>query len=137
VPIVFKSGSLNLLELSGSVQTCNGVALPLSTCPTTDPSSYPSIHIPTCVTVLQFIHIYPSIQSPVKLPDNPLTRVLYLTVHQLTHNPFVRPRTHAHSVCPSVQMKTVQVTDSVKSPPVPLTHVQAGCCPISHINYQL
>ena len=29
VPIVLKYGSLNLLEPSGSVQTCNGIALPL------------------------------------------------------------------------------------------------------------
>ena len=29
VPIVLKSGSLNLLEPSGSVQASNGVALPL------------------------------------------------------------------------------------------------------------
>jgi hypothetical protein len=27
VPIIFKSGSLNLPELSGSVQACNGIAL--------------------------------------------------------------------------------------------------------------
>jgi len=30
VPIVLKSGSLNLLELSGPVQACNGIALPLA-----------------------------------------------------------------------------------------------------------
>jgi hypothetical protein len=30
VPIVLKSGSLNLLEPSGPVQTCNGIALPLT-----------------------------------------------------------------------------------------------------------
>jgi hypothetical protein len=29
VPIVLKSGSLNLLEHSGAVQTCNGIALTL------------------------------------------------------------------------------------------------------------
>jgi hypothetical protein len=29
VPIVLKSGSLNLLETSGSVKVCNGIALPL------------------------------------------------------------------------------------------------------------
>ena len=29
VPIVLKSGSFNLLEPSGPVQTCNGIALPL------------------------------------------------------------------------------------------------------------
>jgi hypothetical protein len=29
VPIILKSGSLNLLEHSGPVQACNGVALPL------------------------------------------------------------------------------------------------------------
>jgi hypothetical protein len=29
VPIVLKSGSLNLLESSGPVKTCNGTALPL------------------------------------------------------------------------------------------------------------
>jgi len=28
VPTVLKSGSLNLLELSGPVQACNGTALP-------------------------------------------------------------------------------------------------------------
>jgi hypothetical protein len=28
MPIVLKSGSLNLLEPSGPVQTCNGIALP-------------------------------------------------------------------------------------------------------------
>jgi len=28
VPIVLKSGGLNLLEPSGPVQTCNGIALP-------------------------------------------------------------------------------------------------------------
>jgi hypothetical protein len=44
VPIVLKSGSLNLLEPSGPVQACNGVALPLNTC---DPISHikiPWIH---------------------------------------------------------------------------------------------
>jgi len=30
VPIVLKSGSLSLLEPSGPVQACNGIALPLS-----------------------------------------------------------------------------------------------------------
>jgi hypothetical protein len=30
VPIVLKSGSLNLLELSGPVQACNGIALPFT-----------------------------------------------------------------------------------------------------------
>jgi len=29
VPTVLKSGSLNLLEPSGPVQACNGIALPL------------------------------------------------------------------------------------------------------------
>jgi hypothetical protein len=29
VPIVLKSGSLNLLELSGPLQACNGIAFPL------------------------------------------------------------------------------------------------------------
>jgi len=29
VPVVLKSGSLNLLEPSGPVQACNGIALPL------------------------------------------------------------------------------------------------------------
>jgi hypothetical protein len=29
VPIVLKSGGLNLLEPSGPVQACNGIALPL------------------------------------------------------------------------------------------------------------
>jgi len=29
VPIVLKSGSLNLLEPSGPLQACNGIALPL------------------------------------------------------------------------------------------------------------
>jgi hypothetical protein len=29
VPIVLKSGSLNLLEPSGPLQVCNGIALPL------------------------------------------------------------------------------------------------------------
>jgi len=29
VPIVLKSGSLSLLEPSGPVQACNGIALPL------------------------------------------------------------------------------------------------------------
>jgi hypothetical protein len=28
VPIVLKSGSLNILEPSGSIQACNGIALP-------------------------------------------------------------------------------------------------------------
>jgi hypothetical protein len=32
VPIVMKSGSLNLLEPSGPVKACNGIALPLPTC---------------------------------------------------------------------------------------------------------
>jgi hypothetical protein len=31
VPIVLKSGSLNLLEPSGPVQACNGIALPYLT----------------------------------------------------------------------------------------------------------
>jgi len=29
VPIVLKSGSLNLLELSGPIQACNGISFPL------------------------------------------------------------------------------------------------------------
>ena len=36
VPIVLKSGSLNLLEPSGPVQACNGIALPF-TCVQNDP----------------------------------------------------------------------------------------------------
>jgi len=31
VPIVLKSGSLNLLEPLGPVQACNGIALPFTT----------------------------------------------------------------------------------------------------------
>jgi len=30
MPIVMKSGSLNLLETSGPVQACNGIALPFT-----------------------------------------------------------------------------------------------------------
>ena len=30
VPIVLKSGNLNLLEASGPAQTCNGIALPFN-----------------------------------------------------------------------------------------------------------
>jgi len=30
VPIVLKSGSLNLLESSGPIQACNGIALPFT-----------------------------------------------------------------------------------------------------------
>ena len=30
MPIVLKSGSLNLLETSGPVQACNGIALPFT-----------------------------------------------------------------------------------------------------------
>ena len=33
MPIVLKSGSLNLLEPSGPVQACNGIALPLQCVP--------------------------------------------------------------------------------------------------------
>jgi hypothetical protein len=32
VPIVLKSGSLNLLEPSGPVKACNGIALPFMSC---------------------------------------------------------------------------------------------------------
>jgi hypothetical protein len=32
VPIVIKSGSLNVLEPSGLVKDCNGIALPLQGC---------------------------------------------------------------------------------------------------------
>ena len=40
VPIVLKSGSLNLLEPSGPVQACNGIALPLH-----NTKSFPSRNI--------------------------------------------------------------------------------------------
>jgi len=33
VPIVWKSGRLNLLEPSGSIQSCTGIALPLPALP--------------------------------------------------------------------------------------------------------
>jgi hypothetical protein len=33
VPIVYKSGSLNLLEPSGPVQACNGITLPFYNIP--------------------------------------------------------------------------------------------------------
>jgi hypothetical protein len=36
VPIVLKSGSLNLLEPSGPVKACNGIALPLLYQPSVD-----------------------------------------------------------------------------------------------------
>ena len=42
VPIVWKSGSLNLLEPSGPVQVCNGIALPLLGTLLPIPSSTPS-----------------------------------------------------------------------------------------------
>ena len=42
VPIVLKSGSLNLLELSGPVQACNGIALPLP---------LPFTLVPPCLTL--------------------------------------------------------------------------------------
>ena len=43
MPIVFKSGSLSLLELSGPVQACMGIALPL-------PLSEEQVYL-TCVSL--------------------------------------------------------------------------------------
>jgi hypothetical protein len=67
VPIVLKSGSLNLLEPSGPVKVCNGVALPLLlleivyavTCLVVDSDIYESLNefseylVPICV---KYIH---------------------------------------------------------------------------------
>jgi hypothetical protein len=49
VPIVLKSGSLNLLEPSGPVQACNGIALPYHNC------KY--LHLLSAITSLHF-HVY-------------------------------------------------------------------------------
>jgi len=45
VSIVLKSGSLKLLEPSGPVQTCTGIALPLSICATPSNSKIPAYHL--------------------------------------------------------------------------------------------
>ena len=56
--IVWKSGSLNLLEPSGSVQACNGIALPL-TFPiiwNSHGSLPPSLHLPTLLLTVHDQH---------------------------------------------------------------------------------
>ena len=56
VPIVLKSGSLNLLETSGPVQACNGIALPFHsqqitlTCSSSSPGSYNQYYGHTALT---------------------------------------------------------------------------------------
>ena len=49
VPIVLKSGNLKLLEPSGPVQACNGVALPLP---------YIYIYIYIYILHIQLVYIY-------------------------------------------------------------------------------
>ena len=50
MPIVLKYGSLNLLEPSGPVQTCNGIALPFTV--------YTSIVIDGIIIIIIIINIY-------------------------------------------------------------------------------
>ena len=45
MPTVLKSGSLNLLEPSGPVEACNGIALPLYTYMYFEYKSFPIGHI--------------------------------------------------------------------------------------------
>jgi len=63
VPIVLKSGSLNLLEPSGPVQACNGIALPLHVpcvffilyCDQQMHNYFTNYHTPTCFdTIVSF-----------------------------------------------------------------------------------
>jgi hypothetical protein len=51
VPIFLKSGSLNLLEPSGSVQACNGIAIPLPYLYKNDALDQPAVppHIPSAI----------------------------------------------------------------------------------------
>jgi hypothetical protein len=49
VPIVLKSESLNLLETSGPVQACNGIALPFFTAYLAPQGNFKSIIITVCV----------------------------------------------------------------------------------------
>ena len=52
MPIVLKFGSLNLLEPSGPVQTCNGIALPLLL-------SLPlPLHLPLPLPLTLHLHLY-------------------------------------------------------------------------------
>jgi hypothetical protein len=65
VPIVLKSGSLNLLESSGPIKACNGIALPLPLSSINidiiaifENGSYIKVHIDARRPTLSF-HIYP------------------------------------------------------------------------------
>ena len=55
MPIVLKSGSLNLLEPSGAVQGCNGIALPFldKACQPLRPIAWSLVKLPVDGTVLE------------------------------------------------------------------------------------
>jgi hypothetical protein len=61
VPIVLKAGSLNRLELSGSVQACNGIALPLprrwNVNPLVQPQREAILHVILMLTHSRNIHV--------------------------------------------------------------------------------
>jgi hypothetical protein len=72
------------------------------------------------------------IQTPGNYPkENNIKPYIYLPVQPLTHLHSTNPSAYP----PSIQLKTTLPTDAAKSRPVPLTQLQAGCCPLSHINY--
>ena len=71
MPIVFKSGSLNLLEPSGPVQACNGIALPLP--------SFVKRHY--CITTAVTINMI----NPLNAELNLICHLLALGAHYILH----------------------------------------------------
>jgi len=54
-PIVLKSGSLNLLESSGPVQACNGIALPFNNGKIVDAMLLPKYHYVKCTKITKLL----------------------------------------------------------------------------------
>ena len=57
VPIVLKSGSLNLLEPSGPLQACNGIALPLRYCIMHGTYTVPECNVSNVIAFFMNLHV--------------------------------------------------------------------------------
>jgi len=97
VPIVLKSGSLNILEPSGPVQACNGVALPLH-----------RLSLPDAITTRapaggSEATIYIGVSQTFLLADPIWLRKITMDLHILPHPNIVCPDDR----CPNLKIYTL------------------------------
>jgi len=101
VPIILKSGSLNLLELLGRVQACNGIALPLHSIEASVKwqNIYFKRHYNLIAQAPVTIHLHPK-QLRVNHCRSQVCRNIFIAAGSLWWLNFMLPQrpTHAHYV---------------------------------------